>query len=187
MWKVFDRRPILPWISYSAISVIKKLIDVKSSSVLEFGSGMSTLWFSRQVRRVVSVEHDKEYFDIVGQALKSGHAGAADVDYRLAPKLDEYATRGLLENGQFDLILVDGPWRAECLENSMHLVKPGGAIYLDNSDADSSSGEPGEINRAVRILLDFAKARGAQIEKFTDFAPACLFASQGILVILPPK
>lgn len=187
VWRLFDKRPVLPWISYSAVAVIEKSLDVRTSSVLEFGSGMSTLWFCRHAKRVVSVEHDKEWFEVVDRELKSGRAGPANAEYHLAQTCEEYSTRGLNATGEFDMILVDGPWRNECLKNSMHLAKPGGTIYLDNSDADSSSGEPGEIDKAVETLVEFARKRGARVEVFTDFCPTLLFAIQGVLVQLPHR
>lgn len=180
------KRPRLPWISYSAMNVIAKALNNGNSAVLEFGSGMSTLWFCDHASHVCSVEHDPTWFAIVDKELKSGKDAGADVKYRLATERYEYSHYANIKDGvKYDLMLVDGPWRADCLTNNMHLVKPGGIIYLDNSDADSSSGEAGEIDRAVEILLSFAKDNGAEIQIYSDFSPTCLFASQGILVRLP--
>lgn len=180
------KRPRLPWISYSAINVIAKALSNENAAVLEFGSGMSTLWFCDHASHVCSVEHDPAWFAIVDKELKSGKGVSADVKYRLATERYEYSQHANTADGiKYDLMLVDGPWRADCLTNNMHLVKLGGIIYLDNSDADSSSGEAGEIDRAVEILLSFAKYNGAEIQIYSDFSPTCLFASQGILVRLP--
>jgi hypothetical protein len=57
-------------------------------------------------------------------------------------------------------------------------------IYLDNSDANSSSDEPGEIDLAVKLMEEFAASKGATIERFTDFSPASLFVTSGLMVTL---
>ena len=49
--KFFNVRPRAPWISYDARRTLLALLP-KESSVLEFGSGMSTVWYARHFARV---------------------------------------------------------------------------------------------------------------------------------------
>ena len=63
----------------------------------------------------------------------------------------------------------------------MNLLKTDGILYLDNSDADSSTGEEGEIGKAIETLREFAKDRSLREAVFTDFVPCGLHATQGIL------
>ena len=51
------RRPAVPWLGYRAALRIRSLLN-PDCTVLEFASGMSTLWFARRCRRVVSIEID---------------------------------------------------------------------------------------------------------------------------------
>jgi len=51
------RRPVLPWIPFAATRAIRKRLR-RDWSVLEFGAGMSTIWFAERCATVYSVEHD---------------------------------------------------------------------------------------------------------------------------------
>ena len=184
-FKIFGSRPKRPWISYDAEKIIAAFLASTRCAVLEFGSGMSTLWFAQRAETVCSVEHDKNWYDILSTKLSAANHYPAKIDYQYRSDMLTYANFRSNENERFDVLLVDGPWRAECLRHHMHLVRNGGLIYLDNTDAESSSGEAGELDQAIQLLLDFAKSRDAKVTWFTDFVPTCLFVSQGLMVELP--
>jgi predicted O-methyltransferase YrrM len=185
--RLLGKRPVLPWISYSAIEVIEQKLAEKPSLVLEFGSGMSTVWFASHAKRVSSIEHDAAWFNIVNERINNDALLRTKVEYRSATDREPYTTYKAHSGERFDVILFDGPWRAECIKYHAHLIKPGGLLYLDNSDAESSSGEPGEIQRAEQWLIGFANKHNATIEYFTDFVPTMLFASEGMLVRMPEE
>jgi hypothetical protein len=176
--KLLKKRYPRPWISYDACKEIENRFRNKKWSALEFGSGMSTLWFAAHATRISSVEHHPEWFEMIKPKLPG------KVDYKLEEKPEDYIKFKKDSVEQFDFILIDGPLRAECFRNHMHLVKPNGMIYLDNSDANSSSDEPGEIDLAVKLMEEFAASKGATIERFTDFSPASLFVTSGLMVTL---
>ena len=54
----------LPWISYGALKYLESYLK-SPMSVLEFGCGGSTLYFSRKVSRVISIEDNKEWYEIM--------------------------------------------------------------------------------------------------------------------------
>lgn len=171
------KRPQLPWISYDAITTLDEFLT-RDKSVLEFGSGMSTVWYARRAGSVVSIEDYRPWFDQVDRLLRT--QGLTNVDYRFAPTQEDYVaapSRG------FDLIMVDGSIRDRCTEAAIHLLKPGGIFYLDNSDraAFPDSGEA----RATQIALDYARDNGCTVRYFTDFAPTQFFAQEGMMVIRP--
>src|ERR1700739_2305167 len=56
-----DNNPI-PWVTYSFIDFIKERLKTQHT-VFEFGSGNSTFFYAKYAGIVVSVEHDKEWFD----------------------------------------------------------------------------------------------------------------------------
>lgn len=76
----------------------------------------------------------------------------------------------------FDLIMVDGEYRADCVEVARSCLRPGGMVYLDNSDVEPD---------AKKNLARLAKERGATIRLFTDFAPTAFFVNQGMLATFP--
>ena len=68
-WKksVVTRLPIgqdgeeLPWFTYSFIYFLGPKLT-RDHVIFEYGSGNSTIWFSKKVRKIVSVEHDSKWF-----------------------------------------------------------------------------------------------------------------------------
>lgn len=95
--------------------------------VLEFGAGMSTLWYAGRVREVVSVEHDERWAAHVGSLLP-GNATLV-----LRPDTDGYVA-AMEEHGYFDLVAVDGMARARCAEQAVSRLSEGGVIVWDNAD-----------------------------------------------------
>lgn len=170
---VFSKRPERPWISYDAQQVIARHLD-RSSRVLEFGSGMSTIWYARRAGRVTSVEDDRAWFEMIRGRL----AGEGNVDYRLAGSPDDYLD---VPRIKYDLIMIDGRYRDRCVEAVLPLLAERGMIYLDNSDR-CVAGTSGDIPAARAALQAFASDRRLTVRYFTDFAPTQLFVQQGMLV-----
>ncbi len=52
----------IPWVTYSFIDFIKERLR-KQHTVFEFGSGNSTFFYAKYAGLVVSVEHDKDWFE----------------------------------------------------------------------------------------------------------------------------
>ena len=146
---VLDRRPERPWISYDAQAALDSFLR-PDSCVLEFGSGMSTIWYARRARKVVSIENHEAWYAIVQKMFRDNNI--SNVDYRHAGSKEAYLE---FPHECYDLIMVDGRWRDECVEAALPYLAPGGMIYLDNSDK-SSNPVTGDISawrgshRAVR-------------------------------------
>ncbi|MHB8173612.1 MAG: O-methyltransferase [Nitrospirota bacterium] len=176
---VFNYRPALPWISYSAIGKLKDFLN-EESVILEFGSGMSTIWFARHAKRVYSVEDNVEWYKKVTGLIVG--CGIDNVHYRFAEGKDYYSFMSD-QTERFDLIMVDGSNRSDCIRNVMHLLKPGAMIYLDNSDKHSSP-SGGDTRIAEDMLLNLSKDCNGDMQYFTDFAPAQFFVQEGLMIRL---
>ena len=176
----FNYRPALPWIAYDAIDRFDKRLDAQSR-VLEFGSGMSTVWYAARAGTVTSIEDHHPWFLKVKELLKTKRLD--NVIYRFAEDIDSYTTVEKMDDG-YDLIVIDGSHRDRCATAAISLVRPGGTIYLDNSDR---SGTPNQISMtfAEATLREFAREIGAEVVEITDFAPTQLFVNQGLLIQLP--
>ena len=59
VFKLTGHRPPLPWLGFRGIRRLDALIQ-PSWGILEFGSGTSTVWFSKRARQIVSIEHDRQ-------------------------------------------------------------------------------------------------------------------------------
>ena len=102
----------------------------------EWGSGRSTVWFSRRSRELVSIEHDPLWFQRVSRWLK--RANITNVDYRLLPTRPENLYVSAIQcfpDEHFDFILIDGQCREECLAAAVLKLKRDGLVVLDNADA----------------------------------------------------
>lgn len=180
---LFGYRVEQPWIAYDSIEVLRKHLN-KQSRVLEYGSGMSTLWYAKHAGFVCSVEDCKPWFDVVDNKIRGGALG--NISYQFARNDEEYSSCFLNDEQGFDLIMIDGSCRSACVHNSTKLLRAGGILYLDNSDKDSTE-RGGDMRHAEQFALEFAKERNGIATYVTDFAPTQLFVQQGLMIRLPIK
>lgn len=174
-------RVAMPWISYSAISVLQQHLH-KTSRVLEFGSGMSTIWYAQHAGYVYSVEDNKEWYEKVQELIQDREI--QNIDYLFADTEEAYSKFMHDDQAGFDLIIVDGSYRSSCVANAIKLLRAGGILYLDNSDKHSTP-TGGDTRVAESHALNFANQHNAHITYFTDFAPTQFFAQQGLMIKLP--
>ena len=170
--KLFGWRPEMPWLGFSAVHCIEQLLQPQWS-LLEFGSGMSTIWFARRVARIVSIETDAEWHGRVKALLRN--RGLSDrVECRLVPATLEGLSSTLPQG--FDFALVDGTSRDVATGLALSVVKPGGYIYLDNSDV------PWPDYRSAREQLLEAQDPTSKARFFTDFCDGHVGVTQGLLI-----
>lgn len=122
--KTFGYRPVLPWIPYSAISRLNSIIS-HEYVMLEFGSGMSTIWYAQRCRTLVSIEHDPDWYNAVNSLIKRYRL--KNVDYRLRSEYN-YEDLSDINDNRFDLVVIDGIKRPECAHTSIIKVKHGSYI-----------------------------------------------------------
>lgn len=115
----------IPWFTYPAIDYLCQL-DLSDKVMLEWGSGNSSLFFSKKVKNIYSIEHDENWYNkIKGMNIDNQKIIWADSNYELKP--EEL-------NISFDIILIDGIKREACSEKAHSMLTKGGLIILDNSD-----------------------------------------------------
>ncbi len=172
--KIFNYRPYLPWISYTAISRVNKLLQ-PNWKVVEFGSGMSTIWFARRVGFVHSIEHNEAWYIEVSGLLKKQNLTNVKYDRRNSNEV--YSDLSDYPDQFFDFCLVDGINRLACVENVIPKIRAGGFIYLDNSDVHR---DPERV-RAEQIIIQATQEKSGSIEYFVDFAPTQIHVNEGLL------
>ncbi len=138
----------IPWWTLPARKEVDRFLASRpGASVFEWGSGASTIWLSKRAGTVVSVEHDREWFEL----MKGRTPSNVTLRFQDAPPADGRpgalrSTRGkwrgfdfadyvnALPQGQlFDLIVVDGRCRIACFELAQQQLRPGGMILFDNT------------------------------------------------------
>jgi hypothetical protein len=151
-----------PWITYKVIDYLKGYLKPEHN-VFEYGGGGSTLFFVNRVVKVVTVEHQKEWFNILTETInKKKFAGwtgkyigpnegelvhPADHSNPLHYSSGDEPSKGYnykayvsaideYPEGYFDCVLIDGRSRPACIVHAIPKIKNGGLLILDNSDRD---------------------------------------------------
>ena len=177
MKKVLGYFPQAPIIPYTAQQKLDSLMH-KRMRVIEFGSGQSTLWYSKRCGEIYSHETTDKWFDKVSDSLQKHNCQNATLT-----RWDGISFTDEIKTPAPDLIIVDGINRVLCTEYAIKHAKDGTWIYLDNSDKDMSSPSPDrEMRVCETLLLNFSSEEKRKVEYFTGFAPAQAFAEQGMLI-----
>jgi predicted O-methyltransferase YrrM len=170
--KLFGHRPGVPWLGYRAIRYLDGLLQA-DWQMIEFGSGMSTVWFAKRVNHVYSIEDYAPWYEKVKVIFDK--FGVNNVTYKLLTESD-YANADFVSDQSMDFVLVDGSQRDACMRTALKKIKPGGWIYLDNADQEAN-----DRKIARRLLLDQVQARGGSYQYFVDFAPTYVIVTKGLL------
>jgi predicted O-methyltransferase YrrM len=171
LFKLFGYRQKRPWLGYRAVNRLDEIIK-PDWSILEFGSGMSSLFFARRCRRLVTVESDSEWYERMQGFF--AEQGFGNVDYRLRGA-DDYTAHADLPERSFDLVVVDGLVRDRCALTALEKVKSGGYVFFDNSDVPWA-----EHQAARRTLTEAADVDGVTL--FDDFYPFQVQVNESMLV-----
>jgi hypothetical protein len=120
----------MPWITYPAFDFIDQF-DFSNSKVFEWGSGFSTIWWSKRCKTITSVETNEPWVTTLKDKLKP-NANVILAKLNIQAELDPFLTSGV----NYDVIVIDnnGPFRKHCCLASVNRLNEGGIIILDNSD-----------------------------------------------------
>lgn len=121
----------LPWVTYSFIDFIRPRLT-KELSIFEYGSGNSTLFYAKRVKKVVSVEHDQDWFNKIVEEK----APNAEMIFTALEKGGTYSQKAKLLGDKFDIIIVDGRDRVNCCKFSVDALSENGVLVLDDSERD---------------------------------------------------
>lgn len=117
-----------PWLKPDVVDCVGSLMGI-DSEVLETGAGGSTFWFASRVRRIVSYEHDRDWYKTVNAKIIKD--GVKNIELIFDKK---YPKEGIKRPGEsFDLMLVDGRGRVKTVKTAHRLLKLGGHLVLDDS------------------------------------------------------
>lgn len=120
----------IPWYSYSFIKFLQPRLK-KEFKVFEYGSGNSTLWFSRYVKSVKAVEHDNNWYEKVKTKLPAN----AELVYKEVENKN-YAKEVSTSGSKYDIIIIDGVDRNNCVYESINSLPQNGVLIFDNSERE---------------------------------------------------
>lgn len=165
-----------PWLPFKAREWLRRHVS-SDTTVFEYGSGGSTLFFVRHAGTVISVEHDAAWFALVSHALAA--SGMSNYNHllrepeALAPGHEELTCLGsrrpefsdhsfaryvrsidAYPDLSLDLVLVDGRARLACLDRALPKVRDGGYLLLDNAEREEYAQARTTLARFPRLDLE---------------------------------
>lgn len=121
----------IPWVTYSFIDFIKERIT-KDHKVFEFGSGNSTYFYAKYAASVVSVEHDKSWYDKIVNTKPEN----SEMIFTELQTDGDYCRMPVSLDKKFDIIIVDGRDRVNCCKQAVDALTAAGVVVLDDSERD---------------------------------------------------
>jgi len=167
----------IPWYVFEAIEFLKTNLT-KNHTIFEFGCGASTLFFASKVKKVISLESNRRWFEIITSSLKNSgdflleknHFSNANCEIFLmedALDLEEYQNfakdYSQKNHLKFDFVIVDSLKRFECVKNSFETLKNDGYLILDDSERPN-----------YKKIYDFLQKNNFSYRDFVGIAPAQL-------------
>jgi hypothetical protein len=119
----------IPWVTYSFIDFIQQRLK-KEHTVFEFGSGNSTFFYAKYAKKVVSVEHDKDWLKKIVESKPEN----SEMIFCELVRDGEYCRVPLTLKEKFDIIIVDGRDRVNCCKQAVDALSDNGVVVLDDSE-----------------------------------------------------
>lgn len=122
-----NNRLVFPWYVKPFLDVLASM-DLSGKDVFEYGGGASTLWWASKANSVTSVDANQMYVDAVNNEIK--HRGFTNAKILYAHHPEVYIND--VNYGWYDIIVIDGHYRDECIQPSLKRLKPNGILIFDN-------------------------------------------------------
>jgi hypothetical protein len=160
MWYKY-KYPDLPWLTKMSIEILNSWLS-KEDKGLEWGSGKSTLWLSRRVKHLTSVENNMVWYKKISNMIKETELDNVTYLYESSQNSDGNNYINVVNSfvpNSLDFILVDGELREYCALASLKILKPCGILILDNANwyLPSKSRSPSsrdEVQGAQSVVWD---------------------------------
>jgi predicted O-methyltransferase YrrM len=133
---------MIAWMHSDEKSLITKHFS-SNKTMLEWGSGGSTIEFSPQLKKYYSIEHNKEWFDKVNNEIQ--RLGYKNINYNYVAQNSPQNPDGRQSeynqfkdyidivdtfNTKFDIVLIDGRARRLCAKKIIPYLNPGAIIII---------------------------------------------------------
>lgn len=150
----FEGEPV-PWFNYGVVRFLRSRVK-RHMVVFEYGSGFSTQWWEKHAASVDAVEHDAKWAEKVAERLSSrATIRHIELDYD-----GKYCRAILAMEKRYDVVVVDGRDRVNCMRIGLQRLTDDGVIVFDNSQ-----------RRHYRDKIEEVKAQGWKEIQFSGLAP----------------
>jgi hypothetical protein len=155
---------IIPWMHEGVVNMLKNVLS-SDTKILEFGSGNSTLFYSKYTNNIYSVEHDKTWYNKISKKLDNKIVyKLIEIDYVSKPSTDLkfYNSNSVEEifemnipDEYFDIIIIDGIHRVNCAYGSIKKLKKGGILILDDTNRIENPVSDGSYMPIKNLVKDW--------------------------------
>lgn len=147
------------WMTYPFLDFFEERLG-SEMSIFEYGCGNSTLYLESRVGRVFSVEHDKIWYE----SIKKKVTAKTELLFRsIEPQIDYVqCIKDVVE--LFDIVIVDGRYRNNCVEFSISFLKDEGVLILDDAE-----------RAEYQYARDYLKSKGFRKIEFRGIAPGIIY------------
>lgn len=121
----------IPWMNYHFVKFVTERLTEKMN-IFEYGSGYSTIYWSNYVNYVNSVEYDKKWLN----KMNKFHSHNVKVNFNDDIEGGSYSKSCIETNEKYDIIIIDGKKRVECIKYAYLGLNDNGVIILDDSHRD---------------------------------------------------
>lgn len=156
----------IPWMNYPVIKFLRDRLK-NDFHLFEFGSGYSTSFYAGLVRTVTSIEYDESWLAVV----KKSKPENVELIYKKNDIDGEYC-RAIKSTGRkYDVVVVDGRDRVNCIKQSIEALSDRGVILFDDSQRERYlEGINYAIEKGFRsIRIDGLKPTRNEIDGTTIF------------------
>ena len=121
----------LPWMNYAVIAFLETRLH-RDLNLFEYGSGYSTLFYARLVCTVTSVEHSHFWYDQLKDKIPDNvKLIFTELDYD-----GNYCRSIALNQQSYDVVVIDGRDRVNCMKQGIDHLSVQGVILLDDANRD---------------------------------------------------
>ena len=139
---VNNKNEVMPLYTYPCYEWLNS-INWTDSKVFEFGTGYSTIWWQNKNVNYHAVEDNKQWYDMIKDKTNIKHES----------NYNKYIESIYDYNYKFDVIVIDGVVRFDCIKPALNKIKDNGIIIFDNTDWHKNSKE--KLDKSDLIPIHF--------------------------------
>jgi len=127
-----------PWWNKHAVNFAKIIIG-ENDSILEFGSGRSTIWLAERCKKLTSIEHNKNWYEKVRAKIeRKGLDKKVNLKHLALISTINEADQPYLNPDEiineagYDIIIIDGKCRSKTTLMGLEFLKRNGILIIDD-------------------------------------------------------
>ena len=125
---VNEKGEAIPWLTYPFLSFLEDTLH-GHFTLFEFGCGNSTKYYARRVAYVECVEHDPSFIpSFTSQEKKKVCVHVVSLE-----DVEKYTNILNYLEKKYQIIVVDGRYRVQCMRHSVNYLTTDGVMILDDS------------------------------------------------------